>query len=686
MARRPELKGDKRPRPAPPRREAPKAKRAKRSPSSPWLRRLAYWMAVAVVWLAVGAVGLVVWYAYDLPEVDRIATFERRPSVTLLAADGAELVSFGDLYGEALSLPDMAQTVPQAVIAIEDRRFYGHFGVDVLGLARAAWANLVAGRIVQGGSTITQQLAKNVFLTSERTFKRKIQEVLLALWLERNYSKRQILEMYLNRVYFGAGAYGVDAAAQRYFGKSARKVGLAESALLAGLLKAPSRLSPSRDPLSAERRGDLVLDNMAAAGFIDEATAARAKAEKLKFSPRPTAAPPDLWFADWVMERLQDFIGPRQADLVVVTTLDSRLQKLAAAAVEKGLQRDGEKLAIGQAALLALGPDGAIKAMIGGADYLESQFNRTTQARRQPGSAFKPFVYLAGLEAGLRPEMAFRDAPFTVNGWTPKNYTNEYLGVITMRQALEESVNTVAVQVAEQAGRGRVIDVAHRLGVASDIPNNPSLALGSTEVTLLELTTAYAALARGGDGVLAHGVTEIRRADGEVLYRRSGGGPGRAVGARDAAMLVDMMQGVLERGTGRAARLDRPAAGKTGTSSDFRDAWFMGFTADLIAGVWVGNDDNSTMKKVTGGATPARIWRDFMLPAHQGLPARPLPEMEGPAAVAQAQGPSFLDRIIENLTGRGAAPAPERAATTRAPQGEAERRARDPYYEDRFSN
>jgi penicillin-binding protein 1A len=682
MPRRPDLKAEKRSPRTPPRKGKPKAKRSRLLQAPSW-RSLGYWAAVVVVWLGVALTGLVVWYAYDLPDVDRIAKFERRPSVTLLAADGAELVSYGDLYGEPLSLPEMARTLPLAVVAIEDRRFFEHPGVDVFGLARAAWANLMAGRIVQGGSTITQQLAKNVFLSSNRTLKRKVQEVLLALWLERHYSKQQILEMYLNRVYFGAGAYGVDAAAQRYFGKSAREVGLAESALLAGLLKAPSRLSPARDPRSAERRADLVLDNMADAGFIDQAAAERAKAERLKFTPRPSAEPGDLWFADWVMERLQDFIGPHQADLIVVTTLDSKLQKLAAAAVEKGLERDGEKRRIGQAALLALGRDGSVRAMIGGADYLDSQFNRATQARRQPGSAFKPFVYLAGLEAGLRPEMAFRDAPFTVNGWTPRNYGDEYLGVISMRQGLEQSVNTVAVQVAEQAGRGRVIDVAHRLGVVSDIPNHPSIALGSSEVTLLELTSAYAAIARGGEGVLPHGVTEIRRADGEVLYRRKGGGPGRVADAGDVAMLIDMMEGVLERGTGRAARLDRPAAGKTGTSSDFRDAWFMGFTGDLTAGVWVGNDDNSPMKGVTGGNTPARIWRDFMVPAHKGLPPQPLPDQVGGAeAVAQAAG-GFLDRIIRNLTGGDGAP---EGAAKAVPAGASKPEERDPYYAKRFSN
>ena len=685
MARRPELKAEKRPSRPPPRNGKAKPKPPRRPASSP-LRRFAYWAAVAVVWLAVACMGVVVWYAYDLPEVDRIAKFERRPSITLLAADGAELVSFGDLYGEPLTVPEMARTLPLAVIAIEDRRFFGHFGVDLLGLARAAWANVKAGRIVQGGSTITQQLAKNVFLSPDRTLKRKIQEVLLALWLERNYSKQQILEMYLNRVYFGAGAYGVDAAAQRYFGKSARSVSLAESALLAGLLKAPSRLSPSRDPRSAERRSELVLDNMADAGFIEPEMAERAKAAKLKYTPKPSAAPADLWFADWIMERLQDFIGPHQADLVVSTTLDPQLQKLAAAALEKGLTRYGEKLRIGQGAVLALASDGAVRAMVGGVDYLESQFNRATQARRQPGSAFKPFVYLAGIEAGLRPEMAFRDAPFTVSGWTPGNYTNEHLGVISMRQGLEQSINTVAVQVAEQAGRSRVIDVAHRLGVVSDIPNHPSIALGSAEVTLIELSAAYAAIASGGEGVLPHGVTEIRDASGNVLYRRTGGGPGRVADAGEVAMLVDMMAGVLERGTGRAARLDRPAAGKTGTSSDFRDAWFMGFTADLVAGVWLGNDDNSPMKGVTGGNAPARIWRDFMVAAHKGVAPQPLPAQDGaPAAVAQA-GDGFLDRIIQNLTGGGrtegaAKAAPASAAPARAPAHE-----RDPYYTDRFSN
>jgi len=678
MTRRPPLKGDKRPsRPAP----------TQRPPAGPLLRRAAYWAAVGAVWLAVVFVGVLVWYAYDLPEVDRITQFDRKPSVTLLAADGSEIVTYGDLYGETLTLPEMPRALPQAVIAIEDRRFYGHFGVDPLGLGRAAWANLRAGRIVQGGSTITQQLAKNVFLSSDRTLKRKIQEVLLALWLERNYSKQQILEMYLNRVYFGAGAYGVDAAAQRYFGKSARRVGLAESALLAGLLKAPSRLSPSRDPKSAERRSELVLDNMADAGFVEAAVAEKAKAERLKFAARAAASPANLWFADWIMDRLEDFAGATEADIVVVTTLDARLQKLAAGSVEKGLERDGEKLRIGQAALLALGPDGAVRAMIGGADYRDSQFNRATQARRQPGSAFKPFVYLAGLEAGLRPEMQFRDAPFTVSGWTPRNYTNEHRGVVAMREALEQSINTVAVQVAEQAGRTRVIDAAHRLGVVSDLPNHPSIALGAVEVTMVELAAAYAALAAGGQGVLPYGVTEVRRADGGVLFRRAGGGPGRAAGAGEVGLLVDMMTGVLERGTGKAARLDRPAAGKTGTSSDFRDAWFMGFTGELVAGVWVGNDDNSPMKGVTGGHTPARIWRDFMMAAHQGRPPLPLPEGPrgpdpGAPAVAEASG-GFLDRILRNLTGGGSpgggAERP-RAAPAAAPARQSDR------YEERMSN
>lgn len=675
MARRPELKGEKRAAPAPQRKAKANPKpKARRSLAG----RIAYWSAVLAVWLAVAATGLIVWYAYDLPPVDRIAKSERRPSVTLLAANGTELVTYGDLYGEPLTLDEMPRLLPLAVLAIEDRRFFSHPGVDVWGLARAAWANLRAGRVVQGGSTITQQLAKNIFLSSDRTLKRKVQEVLLALWLERNYSKRQILEMYLNRVYFGAGAYGVDAAAQRYFGKSARNVNLAESALLAALLKAPSRLSPARNPKDAERRSELVLDNMVAAGYLEPAAAARAKAERLKFRPRPETAPENLWFADWVMERLQDYIGPRQTDLVVQTTLDPRLQKLAVEAVRRGLERDGEKLRIGQAALLALSPDGAVRAMVGGADYLESQFNRTTQARRQPGSAFKPFVYLAGLEAGLRPEMAFRDAPVTVAGWTPRNYTNEHLGVISMRQALEQSINTVAVQVSEQAGRSRVIDAAHRLGIVSDIPSHPSIALGSAEVTLMELAAAYGALARGGEGVLPYGIVEVRRADGGVLFRRQGGGPGRVASPQAVGMLVDMMRGVLERGTGRAARLDRPAAGKTGTSSDFRDAWFMGFTGDLIAGVWVGNDDNAPMRRVTGGHTPARIWRDFMAPAHEGMPVTPLPAIEAPAAVADANV-GFFERIIRNLTsgarsGGGGTP---RAAS--APESEPH-----PYYNDRL--
>lgn len=580
------------------------------------------WAGVAAVWGAVALAGLVAIFAYDLPDVDGAFRSTRKPAVIILAADGAELATHGDMYGETLTYRDFPPALIAAVTATEDRRFFGHFGLDPVGLARAAVANVRAGRIVQGGSTVTQQLAKNLFLTPERSLKRKVQELLLALWLERRFTKGQILAVYLNRVYLGSGAYGVDAAARRYFGRPAAQLSLYESAMLAGLLKAPSRLNPLADQRRAEERARQVLANMVDVGTISPAAAAAAQPRPRlggRVGPRPHAR----HLADWVMEQLPAFVTPGDRDLIVHTTIDARLQGLAEAAVARGLKGKPAS-GPGEAALVALGPDGAVRAMVGGRDYALSQFNRATQARRQPGSAFKPFVYLAALEAGMTPATRFVDAPFRIAGWSPRNHDGRYVGEVSMADALARSINTVAVLASERAGPKRVAAVARRFGLGDEFESGPSLALGVEEVTLLDLAAAYATIANGGFGAWAYAIDKVMDSEGTALYRRRGSGPGRVIAAKHAAVLSAMLADVIGRGTGRAAQLDRPAAGKTGTSQNFRDAWFVGYTADLVAGVWMGNDDGAPMKGVAGGGAPARLWRDFMLKAHANLPPRPL--------------------------------------------------------------
>ncbi len=579
-------------------------------------------------------------FALTLPDTGELTRAERRPSVTVLAADGSLLTTYGDLFGQPLTLREMSPYLPKAVIAAEDHRFYSHFGVDPIGLLRAVFANISAGHIVQGGSTITQQLAKNLFLTPERSFSRKIQETLLALWLEHRFTKDQILEIYLNRVYLGAGAYGVDAAAHRYFNKSARRTSLYESAVIAGLLKAPSRFNPARDRDKTAARTARVLTKMTDIGFVtaDQATAAMRGGASL--ASVAMARPAARYFTDWVAEQLGDFADAGRRDLTVVTTLDARMQAEAEAAIAETIARDGGKLAVKQGALVAMSPDGAVRAMVGGRDYNQSQFNRATQAQRQPGSAFKPFVYLAGLEAGLQPFDLFVDAPMRVGNWQPRNYTGHYQGEMTLAEGLAQSINTISVQVAQRAGIGNVVAVAHRLGISSPLVPEISLALGTNETNLLELVSAYAPFANGGSGVWPHGITEIRDGTGKVVFRRAGSGLGRVASPEFAGTMNEMLSAVISRGTGRAADLPRPAAGKTGTTQDYRDAWFIGYTADLVAGVWLGNDDNTPMKKVTGGSLPAQTWRRFMLAATRTMPVKPLPSGRLPPGSVMAAAPA----------------------------------------------
>jgi len=625
-------------------------------------------LAVLVfLWGAILGTGALGYFALTLPDTSRLAVAERRPSVTIRALDDSILATFGDLFGQPLTLKRMSPELPKAVIATEDRRFYSHFGIDPIGMARAAFADLRAGHIVEGGSTITQQLAKIVFLTPERSFGRKIRETLLALWLEHKFTKDQILEIYLNRAYFGAGAYGVDAAAHRYFGKSAAHLDLFQCAVIAGLLKAPTRFSPISDRARAEGRADQVLDNMVEAGYITSAQAAAAKRHGASSIAYATGRPGSRYFADWIADQVHQFAGTGDRDLTVDTTLDPKLQVAAEAAIETVIAKHGIKSAVSQGALVAMSPDGAVRAMVGGRDYGESQFNRATQAERQPGSSFKPFVYLAGLEAGLRPDDHFVDAPIRIGNWRPHDYLNRYQGDMTMAEGLAQSINTIAVQVAERAGIANVVAVAHRLGIASPLTPDPSIALGSDEVNLLEMVSAYAPFANGGTGVVAYGIREIHDNAGHVLYRRAGAGPGQVVSPENVAMMNQMLEGVVDHGTGRAARLPRPMAGKTGTTQDYKDAWFIGYTANLVAGVWLGNDDNTPMNRVTGGNLPAAAWHQFMLAATRNLPVEPLPSgplttgplpaPAEPTPSAQSQAPT-LNTLLTGLGLANGTPVP----------------------------
>src|SRR5579883_2168074 len=503
-----------------PRRATPPQK--KRPRTKRWRWRLLRWGLLVALWGVILLGGVIAYFALTLPHIGDLTVAERRPSVTLLGADGGLIATFGDLFGEPLRLKDLPPYLPEAVIATEDRRFYHHFGIDPIGLARALYVNFRAGHVVQGGSTITQQLAKNLFLEPDRTLARKIQEAMLAIWLERQFSKDQLLEIYLNRVYLGAGTYGIDAAAHRYFDKSARHLTLYEAAAIAGLLKAPTRFSPARDRERAAQRTAQVLANMVDAGYLTEAQAAAASRQEAQLAVAGRTRPGSRYFADWVYEQIAGFAGTKGRDVVVVTTLDSKLQAAAEAAVTETLNHDGEKSNIEQAALVAMSPDGAIRAMVGGRDYGESQFNRATQALRQPGSAFKPFVYLAAIEHGLSPNDRFIDQPIRIGNWQPHNYEGTYRGSITAAEALAQSVNTVAAQVLERAGVDNVIAAAHRLGITSELGRDASLALGTSEVSLVELTTAYAAFASGGIGAWPFGIREIRSNDGEVIYKRGG--------------------------------------------------------------------------------------------------------------------------------------------------------------------
>lgn len=589
------------------------------------LRRLAYWGSVLAIWCTVALGALIGWHMMRLPPVDSLVVPKRPPTITILGRDGKTLAIRGDMGGAAIPLKALPPYLPKAFIAIEDRRFYHHFGLDPIGLARAVVANLVAGRVREGGSTITQQLAKNLFLTQERTFSRKIDELILSLALEAEYSKDEILELYLNRVYFGAGAYGVEAAAQRYFGKSARVVTLGEAAMLAGLVKAPSRLAPTRNPKLARARARVVLKAMVDGGFVSATMARAARAHRVIIAkhngPGSTG-----YVADWVMDALNDYVGRFDSDVVVKTTIDPTLQHAAEKALAGELDQKGARYGVSQGALVALSPSGAVRALVGGRSYAESQFNRAVSGHRQPGSAFKPFVYLTALERGLTPDTIRDDAPISVKGWKPENYSHRYRGPVTLTTALADSLNTVSVRLTLEVGAKNVIRTARRLGIVSELQPNASIALGTSEVTPLELVGAYAPFANGGISVIPHVIERVRTRSGKLLYARSVSGSGRVISPEHVGMMNRMLEETLLTGTARRASIPGwMAAGKTGTSQDYRDAWFVGYTGHMVAGVWLGNDDSTPTKKATGGGLPVDVWNRFMRAAHQNVPIVSLP-------------------------------------------------------------
>src|SRR5215475_4516227 len=538
---------------------------------------------------------------------------EPTPSALIVeAADGQVFASRGVFKGDKLSAQDIPANLSRAIIAIEDRHFYEHRGFYLPSILRAMVRNIRSGSAREGGSTITQQLARMTYLSPERTIRRKVQEAILALWMERRLGKEEILSRYLNTAYFGAGVYGVDAAAKRYFGKTAKELSLSEAAMLAGLVRAPSALAPTRYLEEARQRAALVLKAMVETGAVSREQAETARRQPVSLRVPPDNPPGTNYFVDVLGGDVKRLVGSAAStDLTVRSTLDLDLQGIAESVIARRFKAEGRAKRVSQAALVAMAPDGAILAMVGGRDYNESQFNRAVQAKRQPGSLFKVFVYLAAFQKGLDPQMTAVDRPVQIGNWAPENYGGRFRGQMTLRSAFAHSINSVAVQVADAIGIQAVIDTAHKLGVQSELPAVPSLALGAGEVTLLEMTRAFAAIAADAEGVEPYAIRAVRNGD-RVLFTRQKSQLQPAGNPAARAAIHDLLASVVREGTGRAARINGPVEGKTGTSQNHKDAWFIGFTNDIVVGVWVGNDDNTPTRGVTGGDLPARIWNEFV--------------------------------------------------------------------------
>ena len=559
-----------------------------------------------------GLIALIVAVAVAMSQLPSYNELVRRDDlgqmIRVRAADGSVLISLGPSFGEWLRSDEIPGIMKQAMIAVEDRRFRYHPGVDPIGVLRGIKVSFEREDRVRGVSTISQQLARNIFLTSKRTYGRKLREAILALALERRFSKDQILELYLNRVYFGGGAYGIDAASRRFFGHSADTLTLSEAAIIAGLVKAPSNYSPTADTNAARRRAGIVIDLMADQGYISAAEAADAAPAEVRIVPTQKQNSV-RYFTDWVLPQLDTLIDESVEPIEVWTTLDPNMQRLADQVINANTPRGS------QGALVALDRDGSVRAMIGGRDYVQSIYNRATQAARQPGSSFKLFVYLAALEYGYGPETMVEDRPITINGWTPRNNNRSHAGTVTMRQAFAQSINTVSARLSQEVGFRTVADMAQRFGITSKLSTHPSIALGSSEVRLIDMTRAFASVASGGVAVLPYGIRRVTTAEGELLYQHEADESRTLVAPHVAAQMTDLMQAAVLTGTGRAAQIGRPVAGKTGTTTSNKDGWFLGFSSGLTTGVWMGRDDSKPVGGLQGGTAPARAFHDFMVKA-----------------------------------------------------------------------
>ena len=561
--------------------------------------------------LVITFAGWLLYCVLTLPDIDQAVARTRQPSTTITAENGNEVKTFGSVYSEVIRLNELPSYVPDAIISTEDRRFYAHFGFDIVAFTRAMLTNIFMGRYAQGGSTITQQVAKNLFLTSQKNIKRKTQELLLAFWLEHKFSKEQILTLYLNRVYLGAGTYGIEAASQKYFQKSSRDMNLLEAAIIAGMLKAPSRYNPIASAERAKARAKVVLQNMVNNDALTERQMKYALTLPVGEDKSYKVQGAD-YFADWVYREVNDYIGERDNDIYVYTTLDQKIQENAEKILREAVLA-AKNRNVSEGAVVVLNKSGEVKAMVGGIDYRKSQFNRAVTALRQPGSAFKPFVYLTALQNGWKREDRIDDVPLSIGKWKPENYDKKYYGSVTLDEALMKSLNLATVNLSESLSRKDIIRTAKKMGISTPVENTPSLALGTFEVKVIDMATAYSAIANGGYATWPHAIKEIYTRDGYQLYQREADTENRILDAGAVKDLTKMLEKVISQGTGRRAKIPGFAAGKTGTTQDYRDAWFVGFTDEYVIAVWVGNDDNSPMKGVTGGTLPAEIWRKIAL-------------------------------------------------------------------------
>lgn len=607
-----------------------------------WGKRLGWAAGLPLYYTGIAGLCVLANAGKDLPPVDSFWQQSRPISVQILDRKGKDIMVRGAKEATPITMATVSPHLKHAVLSIEDKRFYNHAGIDPIGLARALYVNLKNRRVVQGGSSLTQQLSKNVFLTSEQTLKRKLQESLLAVWLERTFSKDEIFEKYLNRIYFGANAWGLEAAAQQYFHKAAANLDAGEAAVIAALLKGPTRYNPVSSPERAGQRTALVLAAMEDQGYITRAERRAALTTPISVQ-RPKTQNGAAYFTEWVWPEIENIIGSPKTDLVVRTTLDLKAQTLAKTAIAKHLDADR---GANQAALLTLDGTGGVQAMVGGTSFEETPFNRAVQASRQPGSAFKPFVYLAAFDAGMTPWDMRVDTPLEIGDWAPRNFSQKYLGDMTLETAFALSINTVAVRLSEDIGRERVVETAKKMGL-EDLKPYRSLPLGAQNLTALDLTAAYLPFANWGDAAQPYGILSISTSDGTPLYDRKAPERRKVIGSQSLGHMNRLFTHAVNHGTGRRARLaGREVGGKTGTTNDYRDAWFIGFIPDLVTSVWVGDDDNRPMKRITGGSIPASIWKDMMAEFTADIAPTPLPTSQPPV---RAQPKNNLDILLADI-------------------------------------